>query len=80
MGKKEQPKRTMINLEDLASLIAAARNTTEWEKVGLAGQTRILASERLLQEMHAKDPNSITDEVLEVLEINRERANQILGL
>ena len=80
MPKKDQPKRTMINLEDIASLIAEARTTTEWEKVGLAGQTRILASERLLQEMYAKDPDSITDEVLEALEINRIRANEILGL
>ncbi|NJN29163.1 MAG: hypothetical protein HC824_00820 [Synechococcales cyanobacterium RM1_1_8] len=64
----------------MASLIAEARTTTEWEKVGLAGQTRILASERLLQEMYAKDPDSITDDVLEALETKRSRVNEILGL
>jgi len=66
--------------EDVKTLIANVRNTSEWDGAGLGTQTRILAAERLIQEMYAKDPDSITDKVLATLEIRRERANEILGL
>ena len=66
--------------EGVKQLIASIRNTSEWDGAGLGAQTRILAAERLIQELYAKDPTSITDEVLELLEIRRERANEIIGL
>lgn len=77
--KKKKTWRTQVDLGDLHELVEDSRNTTEWKNTGLGGKVRILAAERILIDIGKKNPADVTDELLETLDITRERADELLS-
>jgi len=72
-------KRTQVPLGDIQHYIASARTSPEWQALGLAGQTKILAAERLVQILAEQSPDgTVSNEDLKALGIPPEVARQLI--